>query len=78
MGETNIRSVVKSVSWRTLATITTAILVFIFTGNIAIALSIGALEFIVKLILYFIHERTWNKIRWGKLDTVEVTEKLSQ
>jgi adenylylsulfate kinase len=64
--ETRKRSILKALSWRTWATITTAIIVFIFTGRFALALTIGLLEVFAKMGLYFFHERFWQKIRWGK------------
>ena len=39
--ETKKRSVLKAISWRTWATVTTAVLVFIFTGKFALAITIG-------------------------------------
>jgi adenylylsulfate kinase len=66
MRETHKRSLIKTVSWRVIATLTTASLVFIFTGSFTVAVEIGALEVILKLLFYYLHERTWGKIRWGK------------
>jgi len=60
------RSIVKTLSWRIWATITTIALVFLFVGEVKIALSIGFLEVILKMALYFFHERLWNKIKFGK------------
>ena len=56
----------KTISWRVCATMTTVIIVFIFTRRTEIALTVGGLEAIFKLLIYFLHERGWNKIRWGK------------
>jgi adenylylsulfate kinase len=64
--ETHRRSILKAVSWRTWATITTAIIVFIFTGEFALALTVGLLEVFAKMGLYILHERLWQKIRYGK------------
>ena len=64
--ETKKRSILKAISWRTVATITTAVLVFIFTGQFALALTIGLLEVFAKMGLYFFHERLWQKISFGK------------
>lgn len=64
--ETKKRSVLKALSWRTWATITTAIIVFIFTGELALAVTVGFLEVIAKMALYFFHERLWQKISFGK------------
>lgn len=64
--ETHIRSVLKTVSWRFWATATTMLLVYIFTGAIAIAAAIGGLEIILKIVLYFLHERAWDRIQFGR------------
>ncbi len=68
--ETRLRSGVKTISWRTVATLTTAILVFIFTKKIAIAVTIGSLEVVAKIFLYFFHERAWDKISFGRKEAV--------
>lgn len=60
------RSVIKTISWRIWATLTTVALVFLFVGEVKIALSIGAIEVLLKMVLYFAHERFWNKITFGK------------
>ncbi len=62
-----IRSLVKSISWRTLGTIDTIILSYFFTGNIYHAFSIGGIELFTKIALYFIHERVWAQIKWGRI-----------
>ena len=61
-----LRSIVKSVSWRVVGTLDTIIISWIITGKIAMALTIGSIELITKMILYFFHERLWNIIKWGK------------
>ena len=66
--ESNGRSIVKTISWRFWATLTTVALVFAFTGEVEIALAIGGIEVILKLLLYFFHERAWNKISYGRKD----------
>lgn len=45
---------------------TTVSFVFIFTGKLTIAAAVGSLEAITKIILYFIHERFWDKLSFGK------------
>lgn len=64
--ESNKRSIAKTVSWRTFATLTTALIVYLFTGRLILAISIGSVEVIAKIVLYFFHERTWNKINYGR------------
>ncbi|MBD3259844.1 DUF2061 domain-containing protein [Candidatus Woesearchaeota archaeon] len=67
MHETRARSIVKGISWRTVATLTTMFLVLIFTGKIYLAAGIGAFEVVSKLLIYYVHERAWNKITWGRI-----------
>ena len=65
MSEKSKRSVVKSLTWRVTATLTTTGLVYFFTGDLEIAATVSVIEVIVKLILYFVHERVWLNIKWG-------------
>ena len=65
--ETHMRSVVKAVSWRIIATLTTILLVFIFTGNLVISGAVGLTELFSKLGIYYLHERLWNAIGFGRI-----------
>ncbi|MGB0274947.1 MAG: DUF2061 domain-containing protein [Flavobacteriaceae bacterium] len=60
------RSLIKSVSWRIIGTLDTIVISYFITGKLAFALSIGGIELVTKMILYVVHERVWNKIKWGK------------
>jgi len=64
--ETRNRSILKAISFRILATIATFALIYILTGNLALAGLAGGIDFISKLVIYYAHERIWNKIKWGK------------
>ena len=64
--ESHIRSIIKTISWRVLATLTTVVLVYIFIGDVSIALSVGGIEVVLKMLIYFLHERAWDKIKFGK------------
>ena len=66
MIEQRTRSIFKALSWRIFATLTTMIIVFIFTRQWVLSLSVGVLEVTSKLVLYYFHERIWNRITWGK------------
>jgi uncharacterized membrane protein len=66
--ESKARSVLKSVSWRIVATLTTMLIVYLVTGSVEGALTVGGVEVIVKIIVYFFHERAWGSIRFGILD----------
>lgn len=60
------RSIVKAISWRIVGTLDTILISWFITGKITMALSIGLVEVVTKMILYFFHERIWNTIKWGK------------
>ncbi len=64
--EKPIRSIVKAISWRVVGTIDTLVVSYIVTGELTLAASIASVDFLTKLVLYFFHERIWNKIKWGK------------
>ena len=64
--ETNTRSIVKGISWRIVATSTTIIIVYIFFGRLDLAIAAGMIETVLKVALYWGHERLWFKVRWGK------------
>lgn len=60
------RSLFKTLSWRTIGTIDTILICYFLTGTLDVALSIGGIELVTKMLLYFFHERVWNQINWGK------------
>lgn len=66
ISESPKRSIAKSVSWRIVGTIDTIIISWIVTGTLSLAFSIGLVELVTKMVLYFFHERIWNSIKWGK------------
>lgn len=55
------RHLLKAITWRIVATITTIILVLLFTGNLELSLQFGLVEVFVKMLFYYIHERLWYK-----------------
>ncbi|MDD2368617.1 MAG: DUF2061 domain-containing protein [Sulfuricurvum sp.] len=71
MQEKHYRSIIKAVSWRTVGTIDTMVVSFFVTGNLVMAISIGSVEVLTKMVLYYFHERAWNKTNFGRLKVVE-------
>ena len=65
MKETVKRSLAKTISWRITASLTTFIVAWILTGDYIIGSSIALVEALVKIFLYYFHERGWNLITWG-------------
>jgi adenylylsulfate kinase len=64
--ETNKRSIVKGISWRVVATSTTIAIVYFFFDRLDLAIAAGMIETVLKIALYWFHERIWHKVRWGK------------
>lgn len=64
--ETHTRSVLKAISWRTLGTLDTFAISWFMTGRIEVAGSIAGLEIITKIAWYYLHERLWASITWGR------------
>jgi len=50
---------------------TTIGLVYLFSGEVILALEVGSLEVVAKLLLFFFHERAWSMISWGKVSVPE-------
>ena len=65
--ESRLRSVIKGLTWRILATATTMTIAYFITGEVGDALKIGGLEFASKLLIYYIHERAWQRVPRGKI-----------
>lgn len=63
--ESPIRSLLKAFSWRIVATTTTGMIAFFITGDVATAISIGSIEFVLKFFIYYIHERAWQLVPRG-------------
>ena len=59
------RSLVKTLTWRILATTDTFLISWLITGEITYAGAIAGVEVLTKMGLYYAHERGWSKIKWG-------------
>ena len=57
------RSLAKALTWRVTATLTTAVIAYMVTGELGTAAVIGGIEFILKFFIYYGHERAWTLIR---------------
>jgi uncharacterized membrane protein len=64
--ETHSRSLVKAVSWRTIGTVETFLISWFITGEASLASSIAVIQVVLSTILYWLHERVWHKIKWGR------------
>jgi len=69
-----LKSILKAFSWRIVGTLDTILISWILSGKIAIALSIGGVEIFSKITLYYLHERLWNSLKWGRM-SVKIRKK---
>tara|TARA_B100000768_G_C11076616_1_gene288923 strand:- start:467 stop:673 length:207 start_codon:yes stop_codon:yes gene_type:complete len=60
------RTIAKTMTWRVTASLTTFLIAWILTGDLLIGASIGSIEAIAKVFLYYFHERIWININWAK------------
>ncbi|MGB5245400.1 MAG: DUF2061 domain-containing protein [Woeseia sp.] len=65
MRESRLRSILKAITYRITGTVTTALIVFFVTGEAHMAFAIGAIEPVVKIIIYYLHERAWQLVPRG-------------
>lgn len=66
--ETKKRSVAKTVTWKVIATSITLLTVYAFTGNLIWSAKITIAAAVMGMVSFYIHERIWNQIGWGKMD----------
>ena len=64
--ESHTRSLAKALSYRLLGSLTTAAIFFVLSGDVKLSAGAGALDMVAKLALYFLHERLWNHISFGR------------
>jgi uncharacterized membrane protein len=60
------RTIAKTMTWHVTASLTTFLIAWILTGDLLIGATIGSIETIAKIFLYYFHERIWNGISWAK------------
>ena len=65
--DTIVRSLVKTISWRLTGTFCTFLISFIILGDVTASSTIALIQLIFNTIMFYIHERIWNIIKWGKV-----------
>jgi uncharacterized membrane protein len=63
---TKRRSLAKSITWRLIAIAVTFIVGYVMTGSWQFAVSLSLISNLINFVLYYIHERFWLKIDWGR------------
>jgi uncharacterized membrane protein len=62
---TKKRHIAKTITWRMVGTLDTIIIGWLISGDPMIGLSIGGVEVMSKMVLYYLHERAWYKSKFG-------------
>lgn len=66
MWVSHARSLVKAISWRFFGNLISFLIIYGLTHNGKLALAASGIELVVKIVLYYYHERVWNKVKWGR------------
>ena len=66
--ERHVRSVVKALTWKLVATLMAFVVSYLYTKNVDIATNTAVTMFVAGIIVYYLHERLWNRIHWAKED----------
>ena len=67
MGSTKERSFVKGMVWEAISFVIATIAIYFFYGNIGTSLKFSLILTCIKVPLFFLHERVWKKVSWGKI-----------
>jgi uncharacterized membrane protein len=65
------RTLVKTITWRIIALVTTIVVVYLYSGDIHESLVVGIGANALKMVFYYIHERVWNRIEFGRISPPE-------
>ncbi len=64
-----IRSLTKAVTYRAAGSLATGIIAYIMSEKLDIALAVGIADVVFKIFFYYLHERLWDHITWGRGDS---------
>jgi uncharacterized membrane protein len=71
----HLRSIIKAVTWRLIGSLDTFMLSLLVTGKFKYAVSIATAEALTKIVLYYLHERAWRLVKWGRMEASAPDEK---
>ena len=75
--ETHLRTIIKTLSWRTIAITVTVVISYALLEDLKSSLAIGLGANSIKVVAYYIHERFWNMTRWGRIPWTPQDEERS-
>lgn len=65
------RTLLKTITWRIIALVTTIVVVYIYSGDVHESLVVGVSANFIKMFFYYIHERVWNRVHFGRIKIPE-------
>jgi len=65
------RTLVKTLTWRIIAFLTTIVIVYIYSRDVKESLVVGVTANLLKMIFYYVHERVWNRLEFGRIKAPE-------
>lgn len=69
--ETKTRTIVKAIFWRIIATLITWGTVYYYTRELSESIELTIVAALIGIIAYYVYERVWNRIRWGKTESLD-------
>lgn len=67
-GSSQARHILKTITWRFVGSVDTMFLGWFISGSAEVGLSLGGLEILTKMILYYLHERVWYRMSFGLIE----------
>ncbi|WP_417671904.1 DUF2061 domain-containing protein [Roseibium sp.] len=64
--ETARRTLVKSITWQLMGIVTMTLLSYPHTRSLVEAMSLAASASLTGFFCFFLHERIWSRVRWGR------------
>ena len=64
--ESHVRSIAKAITWRVGGTVVTFMVAWVVTRELSVAAGIGLLDSVIKIGAFYVHERLWNRVSFGK------------
>jgi uncharacterized membrane protein len=71
MADTKTRSLIKTVTWRVTGSGATFLISWLISGSWTVAGSIAMVQIMANTVLYYLHERAWDIVTWGRINTHE-------
>lgn len=66
--DTPARTVAKSVTWQISGLLVMTLIAWVVTGSVAQGGAVALTGALAGFVSYFVHERLWARVRWGRAD----------